>query len=374
MIYFDNAATGGFKPYSVTQTVTTVINFLSANPGRSGHRLSITGAKILSDCRSIIAETFNCSSERVIFTKNCTEALNLAIFGTVKKYGHIITTVFEHNSVLRPLYSLKKQGLIDLSIVSATDEETLVSRIEKEIRPETYLIVCTCASNVTGFVLPIARIGDIAKKHRLLYFLDGAQGAGHFPIDMKDLNASALALAGHKGLYGIMGSGALLISDELEISPMTFGGTGNETFNTDMPLTYPEHLEAGTLNLPAIASLLEGVRYVKNNISTFSEILYSYTTRLITSLSQIDGIKVYSKPNCVGIVSLAIDNKPSDQVSDLLNSEYDVAVRGGWHCAPLIHKNLNTHNDGLVRVSLAPQNTFREIEYLKKALIKISNC
>lgn len=374
MIYFDNAATGGFKPYSVTQTVTTVINFLSANPGRSGHRLSITGAKILSDCRSIIAETFNCSSERVIFTKNCTEALNLAIFGTVKKYGHIITTVFEHNSVLRPLYSLKKQGLIDLSIVSATDEETLVSRIEKEIRPETYLIVCTCASNVTGFVLPIARIGDIAKKHRLLYFLDGAQGAGHFPIDMKDLNASALALAGHKGLYGIMGSGALLISDELEISPMTFGGTGNETFNTEMPLTYPEHLEAGTLNLPAIASLLEGVRYVKNNISTFSEILYSYTTRLITSLSQIDGIKVYSKPNCVGIVSLAIDNKPSDQVSDLLNSEYDVAVRGGWHCAPLIHKNLNTHNDGLVRVSLAPQNTFREIEYLKKALIKISNC
>ena len=371
MIYFDNAATGGFKPNSVTQAVTTVVNFLTANPGRSGHRLSVTGAKILSDCRTVLSRTFNCLEERVIFTKNCTEALNLAIFGTLKKHGHVITTVYEHNSVLRPLFHLEKQGLIDLTVVSGLDENSIVNNIEKEIRPETYLIVCSCASNVTGFVLPIQKIGEIAKKHRLLYFLDGAQGGGHIPIDMKQLNASALALAGHKGLYGIMGSGALLISEDLEISPLTFGGTGIETFSQSMPTTYPERLEAGTVNLPAIASLLEGVRYVKDNISSFNQILYSYTSNLYNLLSQIDGIKLYSKPNGVGIVSFAVLNKPSDQVSDILNSEYDVAVRGGWHCAPLIHKALQTDTDGLVRVSFAPQNTLREINYLYKALIKI---
>lgn len=371
MIYFDNAATGGFKPNSVTQAVNSVINFLSANPGRSGHRLAVTGAKIVSDCRTMLSETFNCSTDRVIFTKNCTEALNILLFGTLKKYGHVITTVYEHNSVLRPLLRLEKQGLIDLTIVSSLDEKGLISEIKKSIRKESYLIVCTCASNVTGFILPIKEIGKIAKEHRLLYFIDGAQGAGHFPIDMKELSASAIALAGHKGLYGIMGSGALLLSDDLEIEPLLFGGTGTETFNPDMPISFPERLEAGTVNLPAIASLLEGVRYVKNNLSTFSEILYSYTSRLYSSLSQIDGIKIYSKPNKVGIFSFEVLDKPSNLVSDLLNSEYDVAVRGGWHCAPLIHNALNTNQEGLVRVSLAPQNTIREIDYLKKSLLNI---
>ena len=372
MIYFDNAATGGFKINSVTSAVNTSLNYLLANPGRSGHRLSLAGAKTIYECRETLSRFFNCLPERVIFTKNCTEALNLAIFGSLKTGGHVITTVYEHNSVLRPLYALKSQGLIELDIVDELDENGLVLGIKKAIKPNTYLIVTTSVSNLTGFTLPIGEIGQIAKQFNLLYLVDGAQGAGHVALDMKTQNISMLALAGHKGLYGIMGSGALLVDQDTDLTPILYGGTGTDTFNQSQPNVYPERLEAGTLNLPAISALNEGAKHVSQNLNIFQSYLFSATEHLITELTKIPSITCYSQPNQSGIVAFKINGVDSMEIADRLNLEYDIAVRGGFHCAPLIHKKLGTDTSGLVRISLAVQNTYREINNFIKAIKSIA--
>ncbi len=371
MIYFDNAATGGFKPHAVTHTVENCMRYLLANPGRSGHRLSVSGAKIVYNTREILGEFFNATPDRVIFTKNCTEALNFAIFGSIKEGGHVITTAFEHNSVLRPLHALKERGIISLDIVYPSFNKSIIEKIKEKIQQNTYLIITTALSNVTGEVLPIEQIGRLAKKHQLLYFVDGAQGGGHIGIDVKKCGISCLALAGHKGLYGIMGSGVLILDDQMDLEPIIYGGTGSESFNLNQPLCYPERLESGTLNLPAIAGLFEGIRYIKNNLSTFSEHLISSSELLIDGLKSFPHITCYSNPNPAGIVSFKFNNLTSSEVADVLNREYDIAVRGGFHCAPLVHKMLDTSDCGLVRASLAVQNSTREIHSLLSALSKI---
>lgn len=373
MIYFDNAATGGFKPRAVTDTALSVLRFLTANPGRSGHRLSVAGAKNLSDCRDAIADMFGCVSDRVIFTKNCTEALNIAIFGTINQGDHVITTVYEHNSVLRPLFHLKEKGVISLDIVAPSLNIDIEQAIKNKICEKTKVIVTTSISNVTGDTLPVENIGAIAKSKGIIYIVDGAQGGGHIPLNLNGTGISLLALAGHKGLSGIMGSGVLCIAEGIRVRPLIMGGTGSESFNLNQPDTYPERLESGTLNLPAIAALKEGVMYVKNNMESFSKHLYSATERLIDNLSMIKNVTCYSVPNCAGIVSFALNNLPSAEVADILNAEYDIAVRGGLHCAPLIHKFLNTNEEGLVRVSLAVQNSSREISYFLRSVAEISN-
>lgn len=368
MIYFDNAATGGFKVHAAVSAAESVIKFLSANPGRSGHRLSTTGAKIVAECREVLANGFNADPARVIFTKNCTEALNLAIFGLPLK-GKVITTAFEHNSVLRPLYALKRAGKIELEILPT---DNVLKFLRESDLSGVSAIITTAISNVTGKVLPVAEIGEIAKKNGIFYVVDGAQGGGHIPLSVKEQNISCLALAGHKGLGGIMGSGALILNDNVDISPLTFGGTGTDTFNEDMPKDYPERLEAGTLNLPAVASLLEGARFAFKNISNFAGTLLAYTERLIKGLNEIPKVTVYSAPNPAGIVSFKIDGVESAAAADILNDEYDVAVRGGFHCAPLMHKALGTEKEGLVRASLSVHNSSGEIDYFIKAIKRIS--
>ena len=372
MIYFDNAATGGFKPRAVSETANNVVRFLSANPGRSGHRLSVTGAECVYSCRKLLAQSFGATPERVIFTKNCTEALNLAIFGTLKKGGHVITTVFEHNSVLRPLHYLKEQGLIELDVVSPSINTPIELAVKNAINDNTYLIVTTAVSNVTGQALPISRIGKIAKNHGLIYLVDGAQAGGHIPLNLATQNVSAICLAGHKGLMGLMGSGVLIFDEHTEIRPLMMGGTGSESFNLLQPDCYPERLEAGTLNLPAISALAEGVRIINENIENYSGHLYAYTERLINGLSNIEGVKCYSTPNRSGIVAFSVDGFESAEVADILGTRFDVAVRGGLHCAPLLHKFYNTDKDGLVRASFCVQNTTREIDYFVKCVRSIS--
>ena len=373
MVYFDNAATGGFKISAVTDAANNILKYLSANPGRSGHRLSLSGAEIVLSTRDVLAKMFSATLDRVIFTKNCTEALNLAIFGSLKTGGHVITTVFEHNSVLRPLITLKNNGAIQLDIVEPQLSAPLEKVIEEKIKDNTYLIVTNSVSNVTGYELPIEKIGAVAKNHNLHYLVDGAQGAGHIPIDMKKCNISMLALAGHKGLYGIMGSGALIIDESTELTPLLYGGTGSETFNFDQPSYYPERLEAGTLNLPAIAALNEGVRYVNENLKSFSTHLLNATKTLISGIKDIPNAECYSAPNRAGIVAFKLKNLQSSEAADILSKDYDIAVRGGLHCAPLVHKFLNTHEEGLIRCSLAVQNSSREISYFLRAVAEIAN-
>lgn len=372
MIYFDNAATGGFKPHAVIESATTIMRFLSANPGRSGHRLSITALDAVHNSRSIIGKFFSCQSDRVIFTKNCTESLNMAIFGSLQVGGHVITTVYEHNSVLRPLHALMEKGLITLDIVKPYRDKDIVQAIREKINPKTYIIICNSISNVNGEVLPINEIGLLAKQNNLLFLVDGAQGGGHVPLDMKKQNISMLALAGHKGLCGIMTSGILLLDDNVEIEPLVYGGTGVESFNLNQPTYYPEKLESGTLNLPAIASLFEGVKHVMTNLNNFSVHLLSMTKTIIEGLEKIDGVTLFSRPNESGIVAFKLKNMPSNEVADILNSEYDIAVRGGLHCAPLMHEFLGSGEDGLVRVSLAVQNSSTEIAYFLRAIREIA--
>lgn len=372
MIYFDNAATGGFKIHAVTEAVYSAVKYLNANPGRSGHSLAISGAKKVEETRLIVSDFFSCSPERVIFTKNCTEALNIAIFGSLSLGRHVITTVFEHNSVLRPLFYLKEKGLITLSIVSPSQNKSLLQAIEEAITDKTYLIVCTSISNVTGEVFPISEIGEIAKKRNLKFIVDGAQGGGHVKLKLKKQKISALALASHKGLGGIMGSGLLLIDDDFDLNPLIYGGTGTDTFNLTKSLPYPERLEAGTLNLPAISALKEGVAYVKNNLYFISKTLLNYTERIIEGLKNIDKISLYSNPNPAGIVSFSLKDLSSENLAYILDKEYDIAVRGAFHCAPLTHKFLATEKEGLVRVSLSVHNSLSEIDYFIRAINKIS--
>lgn len=367
MIYFDNAATGGFKVHAAVSGAESVIKFLSANPGRSAHRLAATGAKIVAECREVLANGFNADASRVIFTKNCTEALNTAIFGLPLK-GRVITTVAEHNSVLRPLYKLARENKITLQILPL---KGILTVLKESDLSDVSAIITTAVSNVNGESLPVTDIGEIAKRHGIFYVVDGAQGGGHTPLSVKGQNISCLALAGHKGLGGIMGSGALIVSDSVNLSPLTYGGTGVDTFNADMPENLPEKLEAGTLNLPAIASLLEGARFTFKNFTNFAKTLEIYTERLVKGLSEIPKVKLYSKPNPAGIVAFKIDGTDSADCADILNNEYDVAVRGGYHCAPLMHKYLGTEKEGLVRASLSVQNSANEIDYFIKAIKKI---
>jgi len=371
MIYFDNAATGGFKPNAVLDTTFTTLKYLSANPGRSGHMLSVTGAKRIFETRESIANFFSCEPERVAFTKNCTEALNLAIFGTLKKGGHVITTIYEHNSVLRPLYYLEKLGLITLSIVSPAPDLSLATAIEAAFTKNTYLVVASAVSNVTGEILPLDDIKRICKEKGALLLVDGAQGAGHIPLKVQD-GINMIAFAGHKGLYGVMGSGGLVFNKDTDISPFILGGTGVDTFSTFAPTNYPERLETGTLNLPAICALKVGVEYVSRNLDTFASHLLGATKKVIDELSLINGIKIYSKANPSGIVSFELENLPSTEVSDILDKEFDVAVRGGFHCAPKMHEFLHTAENGLVRVSLAVQNSSLEIDYFLSAIKKLA--
>lgn len=370
MVYFDNAATGGFKPARVIDTATEVMRYLTANPGRSGHRLSVIGLEKIVYVRNAVGNLFNAKSDRVIFTKNCTEALNLAIFGTLNRGDHVISTTLEHNSVLRPLKRLENLGVISLDIVDVDD---VVDSITRKINKNTKAVITTALSNVTGELLPIRKIGELCKNYNLKYIVDGAQAGGHIPIDIVEDKISLLALAGHKGLYGIMGSGVLVADQNTTLTPLIYGGTGTESKSLTQPQFFPEGYESGTLNLPAICALGEGVDYVSKNLNNFSAHLTKYTKKVIDGLSTIKGTKIYSNPNPAGIVSFALNNMDSDQVCDVLNRDFDLAVRGGYHCAPLTHKRLNTLNGGLVRVSVAVQNTSSEIDYFLSALSKIAN-
>lgn len=375
MIYLDNAATGGFKPISVMETAVNVIRYLSANPGRSGHRLSKTGAEFIYSCRKKLSNFFNNGNvERVVFTKNCTEALNMAILGLDLHKTKVITTVFEHNSVLRPLFSLRDKGLIELTIIEPSNNEYItVDDVSKAYSNDVSLVCINHASNVTGAINDIYKIGDFLREKPAVFLVDGAQSAGHVKINMAKCGIDILCLAGHKGLYSILGSGALVFNDKVNLNAIYKGGTGTESFNPDQPDCYPERLECGTLNLPSICALEEGVRYVENNLDYISEVMLRYTEYVIDKLKTIDGVTVFSKKNEVGIVSFKLDKLSSDEVADILSSKYDVAVRGGFHCAPLIHKFLKTENEGLVRISLSPHNTKRELNALLNAIKEITS-
>jgi len=367
MIYLDNAATGGKKPDLVNDAVLAAIR-ASANPGRSGHALSLACAKNVLSCRERLNEYFDgYGASNVVFTKNCTEALNIALFGVLRQGDHVVTSVMEHNSILRPLHLLQNLGYITYDVCPLKKDGGLdLAALRALIKPTTKLVAITSASNVTGRVNSPEQIRKSLPK-RVLFLCDGAQGGGHIPIKMKGAGIDLLALAGHKGLMGIQGSGALLFSDRAAPSPLLHGGTGSISYSLDMPDFYPDALEAGTLSYPAILSLLRGVETLSLEEKSIFDKVERLTNYCIKGIKNLPDFHLFSAPNPCGIVSFSHRELPSEEVAERLNKK-GIAVRGGYHCAPLMHEALGTSDAGLVRASFSHFNAFREVDMLIEAL------
>ena len=369
MIYFDNAATGGLKPDEVINATVAAIKFC-ANPGRSGHKLSLACLERVYACRKILCEFFGgYDYDRVIFTKNCSEALNTAILGTFDGGDEVITTVAEHNSVLRPLHYLESKGAHTKYAPLDKEGNIDIAALKNLVTPKTRAVIITLASNVTGTSPDITAVRAAIPEDCLL-ICDGAQACGHIKIDMKSSGIDALAVAGHKGMLGIQGSGALLFSERINPRPITYGGTGSESNNLNMPDFYPDRLESGTLSYPAIVSLGEGALYLKNRVGESAQNVIKLTQILHEGLARIKGVTLYSKPNPFGIVCFSLENLQSELAAFKLSDEYSICVRGGLHCAPLMHKALKS--EGLVRASVSSFNSKNECEIFLNAVSQIS--
>lgn len=372
MIYFDNSASTLIKPKQVIKAVTDALVYYTANPGRSGHNYSIKTALKIEEAREFIADFFNAKAENVIWTNNCTHALNLAILGSAMENGHIIATENEHNSVLRPLEHLKKTKNISYSIATQQSNQGITAKnIQKHLKPNTYMVICNHLSNVNGDKANIHEIGNLCKKENLIFVVDGAQSGGHVPIDIQENNIDYLTIAGHKGFYAPQSIGALIMNEKNTPQPIIFGGTGTNSIELTQPTFSPERFESGTISTPLILGLMEGVRFVKNNFSEITAKLDDLTTYLNYELEAL-GIKSYTNiENPYGVISFNIDNLDSSFVANTLDQKYNIAVRAGLHCAPLKHKALGTIKQGTVRVSLSYFNSFSEIQKLLYALKQI---
>ena len=373
MIYLDNSATTFFKPECVKNAVYSTMSHLSANPGRGSHSASIKAGSLVYQTRKKLATEVGLeNADRVIFTSSCTEALNLAILGSLKK-GHVITTAFEHNSVLRPLFSKCKEYEVDISIATPSENGIEAKNIEKLIRKDTFMVIVNHVSNVTGQIAPLFEIGRICKKYNILFVVDGAQSVGYNKIDMVYNNIDMLAIAPHKGLHAIMGVGALAVSEQVLLRPIKFGGTGTSSSEIIQPDTFPDGYEVGTLPLVAISSIIPAINWCEKNRVKNDKRIFDLSEFLLKELYAMQNIKVYT-PKYLrnGIISFNIEGMSSTQISDILSYEYDICVRGGLHCAPLMHRYLGTLNGGAVRVSLSGENTIGEIEELLIALKEIS--
>lgn len=373
MIYFDNAATGGNKPRRVIDAAENAIRYLSVNAGHSGHKRSILAEEYVYKTRKLLQNFFNAEKcERIVFTKNCTEALNIAIFGCVKPDTNVVVSVYEHNSVLRPLYKLRNENKITLTVVKPRSGTVLYDDIADAITEKTSLVILNGASNVTGEICDYESIGGLLRNKGITFILDGAQVCGHTVIDLKKQNIDVLCFSGHKGMHGIQGSGGLIFNKKTDIRPLMFGGTGTESFS-ELPSGYPELLECGTLNLPAIVSLMEGVLYNAENLRRKQKRIIALTAYAIKGLSQIRDVKIYSSQNPVGIVSFSYRDYSSQEISGILSERFDIATRGGYHCAPLCHEYLGTEKNGLVRLSFSEFNTENEIDALLSVLPSIGS-
>lgn len=373
MIYLDNAATTLKKPQSVINAVINAMN-TAGNASRGAHGSSLTASRMVYDARVKIAEFFGCKRpDHVVFTANSTEALNISINGVLSKGDHVITTDLEHNSVLRPLYRLEDEGIIELSIVKADS----LGRIHYEDfvtlrQPNTKAIVCTHASNLTGNMLDLKTIPH----EGLLLIVDASQTAGSVPIDMDELGIDILCFTGHKGLMGPQGTGGLCVREGVEIRPFKVGGSGIWSYERHQPEEMPTRLEAGTLNSHGIAGLSAAVDYIKGiGVETIAEKELSLAQMFYEGVRDINGVTVYgdfSNWERTAIVTLNIHDWDSAITADELAENYDIATRAGAHCAPRMHQALGTATQGAVRFSFSWFNTEEEVRAAIEAVRELA--
>ncbi len=377
MIYLDNAATSFPKPASMIQEMEQCLRFYCGNPGRSGHGLSLrTGEKVF-ETRNAIGRLFNMKDpSRILFTANTTEGLNMGLKGVLSPGDHVVTTTMEHNSVLRPLKALETQGV--QSTMVECDERGILDtkKFETAIRPNTRLIVCTHASNVTGTLMPIEEIGSMAEKRGILFMVDGAQGAGSLPIDIEKMKIHLLAVPGHKGLLGPQGTGFLYVREGTSLHHSKEGGTGTQSKSLKQPLEFPDGYEAGTLNAPGIIGLGVSVRWIeKRGIETIGQHEHELLTHMYGDLRNMKGVTIYGPENLnlrCSILTFNIEAMDCEEAAGRLWDEFRIAVRGGFHCAGTAHRTIGTWNKGAVRLSPGPFNTRKEIRIAMDAIYKLS--
>ena len=363
MIYLDNAATTLQKPPCVGQAMLDALEH-AGNPGRGAHEPTLHAARIVYHARETLATLLHAESpDCIAFTANVTQALNTALCGLVRPGDHVITTVCEHNSVLRPLYRLREQGA-EVSFVEVDDTGRLrYEQFEKFLRPNTRLVVVTHASNVTGNLTDLAFVSAFAKKHGLTLVVDAAQTAGARPIDVQALGVDVLCFTGHKALLGPQGTGGLYVRPGLQVAPLVVGGSGVHSFDERHPAEMPTALEAGTLNVPGIAGLGAGVRWLLTQGVEALETKENALARLFyETVREIPGVRLYGDFTAprAPIVSLNLAGEDSARVADALWEEYGICVRAGAHCAPLMHRALGTVEQGVVRFSFSHTNTREE--------------
>ncbi len=378
MIYLDNAATSWPKPRSVKDAMEAAWTHFGGNPGRGGHKMAMQTSDQIYNVRTAVAEFFHAPDvENVVFTSNCTAALNMAIKGHLKEDGHVIISDMEHNAVARPIYALAKQGNIRYSIAKVVpgDFQETLRNFERSITADTKAIVCSHVSNVFGVVLPVEAIGQLARRHQLIFIVDAAQSAGIFPIDMQRMHITSLCLPGHKGLYGPMGTGVLVTQNGEQMQTLMEGGTGSLSNELEQPRLMPDRLESGTINTSGIIGLGAGIQLVKKHGLTS---IYTHELHLIQylydALRHRNAIQLYTQrpeaPAFAPLLSFNIRGLPANQVADLLDRE-NIAVRAGLHCAPLAHRAMGTEQTGTVRIAPSLFTTRHEMDTLIAVLNKL---
>lgn len=372
MIYMDNAATTLQKPECVAKAVVNAMNSFG-NAGRGLNDASMGAARVIYDTREKLCRLFHGENpKQFAFTSNATESLNIAIQGLIGPGDHVITTVMEHNSVLRPLYERENAGA-ELTILTCDAQGNIsYEELEQAIRKNTKAIVCTHGSNLTGNLTDIGRIGAIAKKHGVLLIADASQTAGLIPIDVQAMQIDVLCFTGHKGLYGPQGTGGIYVRPGIEMKPLKRGGSGIETYNKNHPVQMPTALEAGTLNSHGIAGLNAALSYIEETgLEQIRQLAVDRMWQFYEGVYNLPLVTVYgdfSTRERAPIVSLNIGAYDSAEVSDELLTEYGIATRAGGHCAPLMHTALGNVEQGAVRFSFSHFNTEQEVEMAISAM------
>lgn len=374
MVYLDNAATTFPKPREVTRAMARCMNEYAGNPGRSSHPVSAAAARAVYDTRCAVAEMFGAESEEnVVFTKNATEALCLAIFGLIGRGDHVITTNFEHNSVRRPLCRLCDEKGVTLTVLDARQgDDALVASFEAAIKPTTRALVCQSSSNVCTRTLPVRRLGEVCRRRGVIFILDAAQSAGINNIDVGKDGVDVLCAPGHKGLFGPTGTGFAVFRDGFDfsrLSPLLYGGTGVDSISRDVRRTPPESYEAGTLAVPSIVGLGEGIKFVASRGTAAIRKHEAALCRLAKSELRSLGATVYGDYGDGAVVLFNIGGHAGSQVAEALG-DAGICVRAGLHCAPTAHDALGTGGDA-VRVSFSPMNTERDVRALIDAVNKM---
>lgn len=378
-IYFDNAATTFPKPETVLCRVEDCMRYYCGNAGRGGHVLAMKSAEVVYETREKLATLFGASPENVVFTYNTTYALNMAIKGIASKGGHFLISNMEHNSVLRPIARLARDRKITYDVFTAyspsrqLSHKDICSDIMKKLRPDTRAVICTHASNVCSYSLPIAEIGAFCHRHGLIFIVDAAQSAGHMPIDMRADNVDVLCMPAHKGLYAPQGLGIMMLGENITLDTLIEGGNGVNSLDLDMGRSHPERYEGGTLCTPAIAGLCQSLDFISGigyaQIKAHEQKLWA---RAYDQLSGISGIKVYAPDHAGSVLLFNLDGINADEIGGEL-SRRGFCLRTGYHCAPLAHKALGTQDGGALRMSFGLFNTDSEVDILCKNVREIAN-